>query len=147
MKITICGSIAFFDQITEVKAELEKMGHVVDIPPREVEDEQGNLISVKAYYELRKSSGEDAIWVWEKKKEAMLMHFDKVAWADAILVANYEKNEIPGYIGANTLIEMGLALYLGKKIYLLYQLPKINYSEEILGMHPIVIEGDLKKIG
>lgn len=85
-------------------------------------------------------------WVWERKKWAMKKHFEKIVWGDAILVLNYAKNNIDGYIGANTLIEMGLALHLDKPIYLLNPIPEISYKEEILGMQPIVIEGDLSKI-
>ncbi len=62
------------------------------------------------------------------------------------MVCNYPKNDIDGYIGANTLIEMGLAFYLEKPIYLLNPIPEISYKEEILGMKPIVLNGDLEKI-
>ena len=33
MKITICGSIAFFDEMLKVKEDLESRGHTVQIPP------------------------------------------------------------------------------------------------------------------
>jgi hypothetical protein len=63
-----------------------------------------------------------------------------------VLILNYSKKEIANYIGANTLIEMGLAFYLHKKIFLLNPIPEISYKEEILAMKPIVINGDLNKI-
>lgn len=145
MKITICGSIAFYDKMEEAKDTLELFGHEVDLPPSKLHDDQGNIISVQDYYALRKSElPED--WVWERKKWAMKTHFSKVDWSDAILVLNYEKNSIPGYVGANTLMEMGLALHLDKPIYLLHQLPEISYKEELLGMKPIVLDGSLEKI-
>lgn len=146
MKITICGSIAFFDEMLDVKKQLENLGHEVDLPPTEIIDEKGNKLSVKKYYELRKKMDSSVGWIWERKKEAILNHFKKEEWADVILVLNYKKNNIDGYIGANTLIEMGLALYLEKKIYLLYKIPEIDSKEEILGMQPIVLEGNLKNI-
>ena len=43
-------------------------------------------------------------------------------------------------------MEMGIALYLNKKIYLLNQIPEIPYKEEILRMSPIIINKDLTKI-
>jgi hypothetical protein len=144
MKITICGSIAFYEEMVRVKKELEKMGHEVDIPPCELRDEKGNIISVQEYYRIRKAGSENESWIWERKKWAILKHFEKVNWAESILVLNYDKNNISGYIGANTLIEMGLALYLNKPIYLMFPIPEISYKEEILGMNPIVISGDLK---
>ena len=76
----------------------------------------------------------------------MKNHFDKIEWSEAILVTNYEKNNIKGYIGANTLLEMGLALHLRKKIFLLNPVPKISYKEEILGMKPILINNSLVKV-
>lgn len=33
MKITICGSIAFFDKMQDAKKKLEKMGHEIDYRP------------------------------------------------------------------------------------------------------------------
>jgi len=70
----------------------------------------------------------------------------KVAWSDAVLVINYDKNGIKGYIGGNTLMEIGLAFFLKKKIYLLNKIPELSYKEEILGVKPIIISGDLTKI-
>ncbi len=147
MKITICGSIAFFDEMLEVKEKLEQLGHEVDLPPTEIIDENGRMISVKEYYRLRKEEhNSNDSWIWTRKKEAILNHFRKIKWADVVLVLNYEKNNIAGYIGGNTLIEMGLALWLKKKIFLLNEIPEIVYKEEILGMQPIVLNGDLRNL-
>ncbi|MEI7891381.1 MAG: hypothetical protein WCI36_05450 [bacterium] len=145
MKITICGSIAFFDEMLKAKKELEDMGHEVDLPPTEIKNGEGKMIPVAEYYRIRKSENPDA-WVWDAKKVAMLTHFKKEEWADVILVLNIEKNGVAGYVGANTLIEMGLALFLDKPIYLLNDIPEISSKEEIVGMQPIVINGDLTKI-
>jgi len=146
MKITICGSIAFQDEVLSVKEKLEKLRHEVKVWPSEVKDEKGQLISVQEYYKIRKIAANDEKWVWDRKAEGVLKHFDKVAWSDAILVANYDKNDVKGYIGGNTLMEMGLAFFLKKKIYLLNEIPELSYKEEILGVRPIVLGGDLSKI-
>jgi len=147
MKITLCSSIAFYDEMLEIKSKLEKANHEVDLPPLEVKGEHDELISVKEYYKIRKGDGNsDDSWVWARKAEAIRSHFNKVEWADAILVTNYKKNDIEGYIGANTFLEMGLAFHLGKPIYLLNPIPDMWHKEEILGMKPVVIENDFKKI-
>ncbi|MFZ1720763.1 MAG: hypothetical protein WAU28_05495 [Candidatus Moraniibacteriota bacterium] len=146
MKITLCGSITFIDEMVVLKKELEKLGHEAHTPVLEFQNEKGNLFSAKEFQVLRKSDKTQPEWVWKRKKEAMLGHYDEIVWSDAILVCNYDKNDIPGYIGANTLLEMGLAFYLKKPIYLLNPIPEISYKEEILGMWPIVIDGDLNKI-
>ncbi len=146
MKITICGSIAFYNEMLKTKEELGKIGHEVKLPPSQLEDGNGNPISALQYYKIRKTSLSNEGWVWDRKEWAMKKHFDKVAWSDAILVLNYAKNNIEGYIGANTLMEMGLAFYLNKKIYLLNPIPETSYKEEILGVKPVLLGGDLTKI-
>lgn len=146
MKITICGSIAFHDEMKEAANFLKNNGHEVDLPPSYIKDKSGNPLSVKDYYMIRKNEEADTGWVWDRKKEAMKVHFDKIVWSDAVLIINHEKNNIPGYIGANTLMEMGLALHLNKAIYLLNEIPEINYKEEILGMKPILINGNINLI-
>lgn len=143
MKITICGSTAFYDEMQKTKKELEESDHKIEIPAPLVENENGKLIPIKEFYKIKKTSHNSDYWVWNKKAERIKSYFDKVAWSDAILVLNYKKNNIKGYIGGNTLLEMGLAFYLGKKIYLLNPVPEISYKEEILGMKPIILEGDL----
>lgn len=143
MKITLCGSIAFIDEMLETKEKLEKIGHEVKLPPTEIIDNNGKPMSVKEYYAIRKTTQEIDGWIWEKKAEAMRNHFDKVIWAEAILVLNYDKNEVPCYVGANTLLEMGLAFHHNKRIFMLNEIPEVSYKEEILGMQPIVINNNL----
>jgi hypothetical protein len=146
MKITICGSIAFYKEMEEITGRLIKIGHEIKLPPSRFTDDNGQSISASQYYQIRKASSSNEGWIWDRKEEAMKLHFDKVAWSDAVLVLNYDKNNIAGYVGANTLMEMGLAMHLGKKIYLLNNIPEISYKEEILGMKPVIISGDLSRI-
>ncbi len=63
-----------------------------------------------------------------------------------VMVPDKDKNGIKNYIGANTLLEMGLAFHLNKKIFLLNPVPEISYKEEILGMKPIVLNGNVELI-
>lgn len=146
MNITICGSIAFYDEMLNIKKNLEELGHQVKLPLPEVKDENGNMITVKEYYAKRKAETDDRSWIWDKKEEVMRLHFQKIEWSDAVLILNHDKNNIPNYVGANTLLDMGLAFHLNKKLFLLNDIPEISYKEEILGMKPIVISQDLTKI-
>ena len=143
MKITLCGSIAFYSEMLDIKNKLEKLNHEVKLPPHEIKDDNGDMIPVQQYYAIRKSTNKNDGWIWDAKEKAMRTHFEKVEWSDIILVLNYDKNNIPNYIGANTLIEMGLAFHLKKPIYLLNPIPEISYKEEVLGMKPILINKDL----
>ncbi len=146
MKITICGSIAFYNEMLDVKEKLEQLGHQVKLPPFEVKDDNGNMIPVKEYYSIRKAETDDTSWIWDRKEEAMRLHFQKVEWSDAVLILNHDKNGVSNYVGANTLLELGLAFHLNKKLFLLNNIPDIGCKEEILGMKPSVINNDLTKI-
>lgn len=119
MKITICGSMTFYDEMQQVMQKLHECGHEVRMP----------LI--------------DPI---SDKATVMRDHFDKIAWSDAVLIINLPKHEIDGYIGANTLIEMGVAAYLHKKIFLYNAIPEMDCATEIIGMNVIAISEDLSKI-
>ena len=94
MKITLCGSIAFYENMLDVKSQLEKLSHEVKLPPSEVKDKEGNLIPVAEYYQIRQNTNNQDLWIWERKKEAMILHFKKVEWSEAILVTNYDKKGI-----------------------------------------------------
>lgn len=146
MKITLCGSGAFYDDMIRLKAKLEVFHHEVKLPPHEMEDADGIMIPVKEYYDRKQTAGDDDAWIWHRKAIAIRDHFDKIAWADAILVANYDKNNVFGYIGGNTLMEMGIAFYLKKQIYLLKRIPEISYKEELLAMKPVILNDNLSLI-
>ena len=122
------------------------MGHLCQLPVENVSDENGRPLTPQEYYAYRKKAANDEKWVWDRKEEAMKAHFNKILSADAILVFNRDKNNIPDYIGPNSLLEMGLAFHYGKKIYLLNAIPEMNYREEILAMKPIVLGGNLNLI-
>ena len=131
-----------------LKEELEALGHSVVAPDVEFEM-KGDDTSVGAYF--ARNGGIDAFPpdhdVWKKKGKAINKHFRKIDASDCVLITNYEKKGIDNYTGGNTFLEMGYAYGTGKKIFILHQLPKESpYIEEILGMQPIVLEGDISKI-
>jgi hypothetical protein len=146
MKITLCGSITYVHEMDTLKSELEKLGHSVMTPPTVVTDKDGGDIDALVQSKMRKEANHGETWMQDKKSELIHDHFKKVAWANAILVYNKEKNGIVNYIGANTLLEMGLAFYLHKKIFLYNPIPEISYKEEILGMKPEVLHSDITHI-
>lgn len=146
MKVTICGSLAFFDEMVDAKERLQRLGHEVQMPPTEVLGENGEAMSVQEFYRLRKVTLERDGWIWKRKAEAMRAHFEKVLWADCILVLNYTKRDVENYIGGNTLLEMGLAFHEQKPIFLWNPIPEQAHAEEVIAMQPIVINGDLSRI-
>jgi nucleoside 2-deoxyribosyltransferase len=140
--IVICASAAFYEHVNEVAEELEKLGFRAVVPHNAQKmKKQGNynVEAVKTWFK----NPED----FSKKANFMRMHFDEVAKGDAVLVVNDEKRGVPGYIGSNVSLEMGLAFYLKKPIYILNPVQKgaPNY-EEVIGVGSIIINSDLKKI-
>lgn len=142
MKITLLGSMHFSTEMLHVKEQLEKMEHIVNIPEDIHEcfiDPESRTTSDKDYEKELKYCIEKSLL-----KDAM----KKIEKSDAVLVLNYTKNDIEGYIGAAVLMGMGVAFYLEKKIYLLNEVDKTQkYALEVNLTRPFVLEGDLSKIG
>ena len=80
------------------------------------------------------------------KAKMLITQGEKVAGSDAILVLNMEKNGYENYIGGATFLEIFKAFELGKKIYLYNQLPENFLKDELLGMGPMIINGNLELI-
>lgn len=79
--------------------------------------------------------------------DAIREHWATIEKSDAILVLNYEKSGIPGYIGGNSFLEMGFAYIQRKPIFLLNPIPEMPYYKtEIIAMKPTVIDGDLARL-
>lgn len=139
MKITICGSMTFAKKMLEVKKKLEKMGHVVNLPPDTHIVHEGKL----------NHDDLDADFEHCVKNDIMRRQFNFIEKSDAILVLNYDKDGIKGYIGTASLMEIGVAHHLGKKIFLLNSIPhhsEHRWAHEVRIIQPVILEGDLSKI-
>lgn len=153
MKITICGSIGFYKEMESARDELIKQGHEVKIPELALEAPQEFGGGKKVYFGqyIEQNGGIDAFpaehEIWNLKNKAINDHYEKIDWCDGILVVNHEKIGINGYIGGNTLIEIGVAFYLKKNIYILNPVSsELSYKQEIMGIKPIIIINDLSLI-
>ena len=67
-------------------------------------------------------------------------HYKKILRSDGIIVVNEEKNGIAGYVGGNTLMEMGFAHVHNRDIFITQPSPKISYQSEINAMQPMLID-------
>lgn len=153
MKITICGSIAFYKEMELSRDELIRRGHEVKIPELALEVPEEFGAGKKIYFGsfIEQNGGIDAFppghKIWDLKEGAIRDHYEKIDWGDAILVINPEKRGISGYIGGNTLIEIGIAFYLKKPIFILNPVSsELSYKQEITGMKPTILNGDLTLI-
>ncbi len=124
--------MAFFTQMMELKDTLENMGFIVHTP---ILEGSGTDYSLLTESEQR-----------ETKNKFINKHLDKIKESHAILVANYDKKGIEGYIGANTFIEMAFAYALNKKIYILKSIPDQDNKIEIMGLLPICLKEDVQSL-
>ena len=130
--ITICGSMQFENEMKKLKIVLEENDWLVLTPEMSEKSE--------SYVKLPES---------EKKKQKKLFitnHFNRIKQSNAILVANYEKKGIGGYIGSNTLMEIGVAHALDKKIYILHALDPQPCSEEVETLATTILLGNIETL-
>jgi 8-oxo-dGTP diphosphatase len=125
--ITICGSMQFAKEMSKLAAQLKEKGWNVFLPDS-LESSESKLKKTKT------------------KKQYITAHFDKIKQSHAILVANYEKNNIPGYVGSNTLMEIGLAHALHKKIFILKELGEQKCKEEVLAIATQILNDDIDSL-
>jgi diphthamide synthase subunit DPH2 len=143
MKIVICSSVSFAEEIMKIKETLEKRGLEVVIPE--------GLADYLNDPELKKrASGWGTLEGAERKIKNNLIrgYYEEIKTCDAILIVNKDKNNIKNYLGGNSFLEMGFAHVLNKPIYILNPLPeelKVFY-QELVAMQPVVINGDLSQI-
>jgi hypothetical protein len=136
MRIGIIGSMQFTEKMLEVRDKLNELDHnafVTDLHEAFIgkTDEEKEIIKIDQ----------------KNNKDAIREFWDAMQGADAVLVLNYDKHGVSNYIGGNTLMEIGFAHILNQKIFLLNDIPDIQfYKTEIEAVKPIIINGNLSKI-
>ncbi len=136
MKIALCHSMQYAEKAIKTAEWFKSHGHeafasTFSAEFRGLDDEQAEELKLKQKYE----------------QDAMREHWDTIKKCDKVLVLNYEKSGIAGYIGGNSFLEMGFAYILNKPIYLLNPIPKMPYYEtEIIAMKPTILHRNLKNI-
>ena len=133
MKVCICCSLSFTDEVLALAKDLEKLGHEVLLPNGVI----ANIINDLGFdpVQAKISTGN------------VNKHIDKVRASDAVLVCNYDKNGIKNYIGANTFLEIAAAHYFNKPIFALRPLPDQPYiNDEIQSFDIKILNNDLEKI-
>jgi len=124
-----------YNEIQPIQKQLEGMGHIITLP---------NSYDDPFKEEKMKKAGIDEHRKW---KSSMIKLQDvKVRQNDAILVLNLRKNGQKNYIGGATFLEIFRAFDAGKKIFLFNPIPDNFFKDELLGMNPVIINGDLLKI-
>ncbi len=140
--LTVCTSASFYKQAVEVAEQLHTLGFEVVLPETARKMETSGDFDVSHYKTWFKNSAD-----YHKKSRLMREHFKEIEKGDAVLVLNYEKHGQQNYIGGNVLMEMSLAFWLNKPIYVLNSIPEDSpFVEEIKGFEPIILSGKLEDI-
>jgi predicted RNA-binding protein with PUA domain len=134
MKIVLCGSMTFAQKMIQTKNDLITLRH------------EPNLNELIEGYVKKDPSVSEAIIENKIKYDVIKVYFEEIKNSDAIIVINEEKNGVKGYIGGNAFLEIGFAYVLGKKIFLLNDIPNLPIKDEIIAMKPIVLNGDLSQV-
>ena len=137
MKIVICGSMKFSKEMLKIKEKLNSLGFDNVVVPRNADKYASNQLAEENSYESIKNKIEE---------DLIRSHYEEIKNADAVLIVNYDKNGIANYIGGNSFLEAAFAHVLKKKLYLLFEIPNMSYSDELKAMQPIILNNDLSKI-
>jgi nucleoside 2-deoxyribosyltransferase len=129
--ICLCGSMSVLPRILEIKVTLEAKGFFVETPSLDEPSEYSTLPE-----ENRASI----------KAEMIRRHLERIKRSDAILVVNESAKGVENYIGANSFLEMGFAFAMEKPILLLNAVPEQPNRDELLGLNPRELRGDLDSI-
>ena len=136
--IFLCASMSCYKELVEIEEELKKKGFQVIIPISAQIMKKKNDFEVSHFKDVF-SHGEKAKFIHK--------NFQNIAKSDVILVVNGEKNGVQGYIGTNVLMEIALAFYLKKKIYIWNPINRTaSYKEELDAFGVEIITKDMQKI-
>lgn len=118
-------------RILEIKNTLESKGMIVETPSLDEPSDYSRL------------SEQDRAPI---KTEMIRRHLERIKKSNAILVVNETAKGVENYIGANSFLEMGIAFALEKPILLLNSVPQQPNRDELLGLNPRELRGDLDSI-
>lgn len=136
MRIGVAGSMHHTEKLLEAKSALENMGH-----------EAFASGFASAFLGKTDSEREDIKQHQKNHLDAIREFWKQMQGADALLVMNMERHGIPGYVGGNTLMEMGFAHVLNQRIFLFNPIPDIKfYKTEIEAMKPVILNGNYQKV-
>ena len=143
LNLAICSSASFYKEVIKLSYKLEDIDITTILPRTAAEMKSEGRENDEAQIDWASAS-----IGYHGKSILIRQHFDKIAQADAILVTNYDKHGKTNYIGPNVLMEMAVAFYFDKPIYVLNVAPTDSpLIDEILGLEPTFLDGDISKIG
>lgn len=131
-QIAVCGSMSFMSEMEKLADGLQAVGHFCFLPIREEEALDWNSLSQDDRLAL--------------KRHFIKSHLHKIQKADGVLLANFTKHGIDGYIGANTLMEAAFSYAFGKPVFALFEIGPQSCQIEIQSIVTAVLKGDLRQL-
>ncbi len=129
--------MTFAPQLVALQKKLEALGHTAFIPS----DTEKHIADSTLHEDLERDNQH------AEETDIFRDHANFIEQSDAILVLNFDKNGIAGYCGVSVLMEISLAYYLRKKIFLLQAIASTErYADDVKVLGAIVIDGDITKI-
>ncbi len=139
MKVLIICSKQFYSKIEEIK-EILKSRNIEVFLPNCYDDPS----TEERMWKLGKKEHQEFKAKMYKQSEETIKNMD------AVLVLNYDKNKdgetYKNYIGGATFLEMYDAFRLGKKIFLINDIPRGMLFDEIEGFNPTVLNGNINLV-
>lgn len=128
MKILIHASLDFKQAMVDAKNYIEDNStHKVMLP------------ELTRYQDIRDVYGDDETFT-KIKNRLTKENFQNIKDCDVLFIINYSHRGITNYIGGNSFMEMAIAFFINKPIYLLNDIPEgMAYTEEIKSFYPIVV--------
>lgn len=133
VRIAICGSMAFIDEMEAIAGMLEALGHQPMPPAREERDfdwsdlKSAEVVAQKKYYIDR--------------------HLEIIRHCDVVLIANFPKRGNEGYVGPNTLMEAAFAYALCVPVIFLNDPSAQENGLECIAIASGYLGGDATTIG
>jgi hypothetical protein len=141
-RVLISTSLDFAPKLGELVGHLQRMGFQVNLPPTAQEILAGKVTPEA----IRKEKEGGTFHNRSIQSDAIRRYFELIKTTDALLVTNFQKNGVPNYVGGNAFLEMGFAHVLRKRLFLLFDIPQMGYSDEIRAMQPTCLKGSLQNL-
>lgn len=135
MRIFVCASKSFYLQARSIIDTLEELEHIITPP---------NGFNEPQMEQQMKDMSHNEYLAW--KRAMFKQDAARIEANDGILVLNLEKEGKKNYTGGATFLEMFKAWELGKKIFLYNPIPDGILTDELIGMGPIILNGNLQNI-
>lgn len=128
MKVLLHASLDFVNEIVKAQKYINNNTDFTVLLP-----------DLKRYQHIRDEEGDDETFT-KIKNRLTKQNMALVEECDCLVIINPTHRDIVNYIGGNSFLEMVVAFYLKKPIYLLNAIPDgMSYTEEMKSFYPCVV--------